>query len=236
MPSQPPTVTYQNGQLAISAQNSTLADILHAVHDRTGANIEIPPGANERVISSFGPGPARDVLTTLLNGSHFNYVMVGTEADPTAVAHVILTPKTGGETPPTVQASQAGAPMQRPLSSQQFPRPFPQAQVQDQPPDEESPASDGMQDEEENSQDVNVDNGVDQGAPEQIQGNEEQGQNPNQPVVKTPEQLLQELQRQQQMIQQQQQQGQPGQQQSQQPQVVVPTPPPQQQTPQEKPQ
>ena len=51
-------------------------------------------------------------------------------------------------------------------------------------------------------------------------------QNPNQPVVKTPEQLLQELQRQQQMVQQQQQQQQRSGQQQQQPQAVTPTPPP----------
>lgn len=213
MPSQPPTVTYENGQLAIVAPNSTLGDILHAVHNKTGADIDIPPGANERVVSSFGPGPARDVLTTLLNGSHFNYVMVGTVADPNAVAQVILTPRAGGETPPAGQASQAGVQIR--------PGVLPQPQqpvVQSSMPVEGPASSDGM-DEEDTSQDTNVDNSVDQGAPEQGQGTE--GQNPNQPAVKTPEQLLQELQRQQQMIQQQQQQsGQP------QPQAITPTPPP----------
>jgi hypothetical protein len=219
LPSQPPTVTYENGQLAIVAPNSTLSDILHAVRNKTGANIEIPPGANERVVSSFGPGPARDVLTSLLNGSHFNYVMVGTVADPNAVAQVILTPRAGGETPPAVQAGQAAAGM--PIRPGVAPHPNPQQpQVQNQMAVEEPASSDGM-DEEEASQDTNVDNSVDQGAPEQGQGTE--GQNPNQPVVKTPEQLLQELQRQQQMVQQQQPST--GQQQ-QQPQVVTPTPPP----------
>jgi hypothetical protein len=226
MPSQPPTVTYEHGQLAIVAPNSTLSDILHAVRNKTGANIDIPPGANERVVSSFGPGPARDVLASLLNGSHFNYVMVGTEADPTAVAQVILTPRTGGETPPTVQAGQPGAPIRPALPAQQFPQPYPQPQIQGQaqaPGAEEPAASDGME-EDDTSQDNNADNNNDQGAPEQVQGSEGQGQNPNQPVVKTPEQLLLELQRQQQTMQQQQQQGK-------QPQSVSPNPqqPPQQQ-------
>lgn len=234
MPSQPPIVTYENGQLAIVAPNSTLSDILHAVRTKTGASIDIPPGANERVVSSFGPGPARDVLASLLNGSHFNYVMVGTEADPTAVAQVILTPRTGGETAPTVQAGQAGAPIRSGLPAQQFPQRYPQPQVQGQAQAPEEPAaSDGME-EEDTSQDNNLDNSNDQGAPEQVQGSEGQGQNPNQPVVKTPEQLLLELQRQQQTMQQQQQQ------QGQQPQQPVsvspnpqPPPPPQQQQPQQ---
>jgi hypothetical protein len=32
-------------------------------------------------------------MASLLNGSHFNYVMVGTESDPNAVARVVLTGK-----------------------------------------------------------------------------------------------------------------------------------------------
>ena len=214
-PSQPPTVTYENGQLAIVAPNSTLSDILHAVHNQTGANIDIPPGANERVVSSFGPGPARDVLTSLLNGSHFNYVMVGTVADPNAVAQVILTPRAGGEeTPPSVQASQAGLPIRPGVPPQPQ-----QPQVQSQMPVEEPDASDGTA-QEDMPQDTSGDNSVDQGTPEQAQGTE--AQNANQPAVKTPEQLLQELQRQQQIMQQQQQSGQ----QQQPSQVVTPTPPP----------
>jgi hypothetical protein len=134
--------------------------------------------------------------------------MVGTVADPNSVAQVILTPRAGGEeTPPSVQASQAGLPI----------RPGVPPQVQSQMPVEEPDTSDGFVQEE---MDTNVDNSVDQGAPEQAQGTE--GQNANQPVVKTPEQLLQELQRQQQIMQQQQQSGQ----QQQPSQVVTPTPPP----------
>src|SRR5438270_2588986 len=77
MPPRPPTVSYQNGQLSIVAPNSTLSDILQAVKTKTGAAIDIPPGATERVVSRFGPGPARDVLAALLDGAHFNYVMIG---------------------------------------------------------------------------------------------------------------------------------------------------------------
>lgn len=214
MPARPPTVSYQNGQLSIVAPNSTLSDILQAVKSKTGAAIDIPPGANERVVSRFGPGPARDVLAALLNGTHFNYVMIGSDANPTSVAQVILTPRAGGETPPVNQANSAmpnpGTP-QYPGQVMQ-PQPYPGNQaVYQQPqgvPQGDDAAADAEQDD--NAAQQDNPNGTDEGAPEQVNqgadGQDNNGQQP--PQVKTPEQLLQELQRQQQ-IQQQQQQGQP---------------------------
>jgi len=97
MPANPPTVTYENGKLKIVAKNSTLSEILRVVGSKTGALIDVPEGANERVVSLLGPGPAREVIAALLNGSHFNYVMVGTEANPNSVSHVILTAKSEGK-------------------------------------------------------------------------------------------------------------------------------------------
>src|ERR1700674_5207167 len=41
MPASPPQVSFQGGQLTISAQNSTLGDILKAVRTETNANIEL---------------------------------------------------------------------------------------------------------------------------------------------------------------------------------------------------
>ena len=96
MPSKPPQVSYQNGLLSIVAENSSLGDILREVHRSTGAAIDVPPNATERVVAHIGPGPARDVLASLLNGSAFNYVMLGSETDPTTLASVMLTMKAGG--------------------------------------------------------------------------------------------------------------------------------------------
>jgi hypothetical protein len=56
-------------------------------------SIEVPVDANERVFGEFGPGPVENVLRSLLNGSHFNYVMVGRSDNPDALARVTLTPK-----------------------------------------------------------------------------------------------------------------------------------------------
>ena len=111
MPAMPPEVSYRDGQLTIVAQNSTLADILRAVRAQTHASVDVPPSATERVVSHFGPGPAREVLAELLNGSHFNYVLLGSAADPAALDRVILTPKV-----PSAETA-SSAPVNLPQSS-----------------------------------------------------------------------------------------------------------------------
>jgi len=108
-PALPPLVIFAGGKLTVTAKNSTLADILRAVASKTGAVIDVPEGAEERVVTQLGPAPARDVMAALLNGSHYNYVMVGTETDSEAVAHIILTAKTDHADTATVAS--AGRPM-----------------------------------------------------------------------------------------------------------------------------
>jgi hypothetical protein len=90
----PPQVTYENNQLTIVAPNSTLADILRAVRKQTGADIEVP-AAPERVVTHLGPGPAREVMADLLNGSRFNYVLLGSPSDQSALTRVVLVAKSG---------------------------------------------------------------------------------------------------------------------------------------------
>jgi hypothetical protein len=96
LPTAPPQVDYRDGRLTIVAQNSTLSDILREVRKRTGASIDVPPSATEHVVARLGPAPAREVLATLLNGSSFNYVMVGSAADPAVLSSVVLTSKPAG--------------------------------------------------------------------------------------------------------------------------------------------
>jgi hypothetical protein len=109
IPASPARVSYEAGLLTISAQNSTLGEILRDVHRLTGAAIDMPQGSgvNERVVAHLGPGAPRDVLAGLLNGSSFNYVMVGSSLDPATVSSVILTtkPTAGGEAPTQTAAN-----------------------------------------------------------------------------------------------------------------------------------
>jgi hypothetical protein len=94
LPPRAPTVAWDGKQLSITSENSTLADILAAVRGRTQASIDIPPGASaERVAAQLGPGPAREVLTSLLSGSNFNYIILASDADEDAIQSVLLTPR-----------------------------------------------------------------------------------------------------------------------------------------------
>lgn len=121
-PAAPPVVSYQNGKLIVIAKNSTLGDVLRAIANKTGAGIDVPESANERVVSQLGPAPARDVIASLLNGSHYNYIVVGTENDPNAVARVVLTTKSDksdSSMPMAATASPMGRPMVQPRTALQ---------------------------------------------------------------------------------------------------------------------
>jgi hypothetical protein len=103
-----PQVSYQDGQLTIVAPNSTLGDILRGVRKHTSADIEIPPTASERVVTRLGPGPAREVMAELLNGSHFNYILLGSPDNANLLVRVVLVAKTGDT--PTPGAGDKAAP------------------------------------------------------------------------------------------------------------------------------
>jgi hypothetical protein len=182
-----PQVSYENGLLTINATNSTLGDILRAVHKQTGAEIEIPVGT-DRVVTHLGPGPARDVMAELLNGSRFNYVLLASPEDPSALTRVVLVAKSDAG---NGQVTQGAQPVQRPPQPNMAP-----------PPQDMADSNDADQPEE------NADeNNADQPQPEPEQPAGQQGDQ----SVKTPQQMLQEMQQQQLQQQQQGQPGQPGQ-------------------------
>jgi AMIN domain len=77
-PSTPPSVTYNRGMLTIEAENSSLAEILNAVHSQIGGVTDFPAAAaRERATVKLGPGPLVKVLASLLQGSPFDYVILG---------------------------------------------------------------------------------------------------------------------------------------------------------------
>lgn len=91
-PSQPPTVTWDGALLNIDAENSTLSDILKAVGAQTGALMEFPPSAfHERVFVHVGPGSVRDVISSLLYGTGFDYIIEASEDEPDTLRRVVLT-------------------------------------------------------------------------------------------------------------------------------------------------
>ncbi len=178
----PPQVSYQNNQLTIVAPNSTLGDILRAIRKLTGAEIEIP-SAPERVVTHLGPGPARSVVAELLNGSRFNYVLLGSPQDDTVLTRVVLVAKASPE-------NLTPAPANQPQLTQSTSAP---------PQNPEEPAPDVNDAEAAPDDNSATDDSADPAAAEA----EQQG-NPDQPGVKTPQQMLQEMQQRQMQLQQQQ--------------------------------
>ncbi|MFY9909794.1 MAG: hypothetical protein WCF22_20935 [Candidatus Sulfotelmatobacter sp.] len=176
LPAVAPTVAFQNGLLTITAANSTLGDVLREVRKQTSADIDVPANANERVAVRLGPAPPREVVADLLNGSHFNYILLGSPENTSSLVRVVLVAKTGPDNPaPTVQANATPAPVTA------------------------KPADDA------DAADNSVDEAADQAA---TQADETP---PDEPGVKTPQQMLQEMQQRQLQLQQQQQQQNNGQ-------------------------
>ena len=186
-----PQVNYQNGQLTIVAPNSTLGDILRAVKKQTGADIDVPQ-ATDRVVTRLGPGPARDVMAELLNGSRFNYVLLGSPEDSTLLTRVVLVAKSAPEASPGGVSLAQQQPMQQPVMQ---PNMAP-------PPQEVADDQNGDQPEE------NADENQEQAA-DADPAQQQQPPPGDQPGVKTPQQMLQEMQQRQMQLQQMQQPGQP---------------------------
>jgi hypothetical protein len=91
-------VTWEGDLLTIDAENSTLTAILVAVRTRTGASMEIPAAASaQRVFVHLGPGPVRDVLSSLLYGAGFDYIVETAEDNPDALRSVVLTAQGKGD-------------------------------------------------------------------------------------------------------------------------------------------
>jgi hypothetical protein len=183
-PPVPPQVSYRNGQLTIDAANATLAQVLHSVQSQTGASVDIPPGAgNERVVATLGPGKPKDVLANLLNGSKFDYVLLGEANNPGAVQKVILLARTSS----VANASQIGVHPSQPQQAVEPPEDeYPQNEPEVESPAPLTPGQPGFPGGEQLTPDTN-------------------NAQPN-PGGRTPEQMLQELQRMQQQQQQMQQQ------------------------------
>lgn len=77
---QPANVILKNGTLTVDAHNSSLDEILKDVARLGGMTID-GTAANERIFGAYGPGAPRDVLTSLLTGSGYNFVMIGDKPD-----------------------------------------------------------------------------------------------------------------------------------------------------------
>jgi len=134
-------VSFSHGKLRIWANKATLAEVMAEVHRSTGAEMTIPPGAGQDpIIADIGPAPARDALATLLNGSPFNFVIIGTDNDPSQLRGVFLTLRQGGSgdsgmSYPAVQAAQVRQIPDQAMSAPETDNPPPEASPNNAEPD-----------------------------------------------------------------------------------------------------
>jgi hypothetical protein len=94
-------VTLANGILSVTADNSSLNQILRQISHETG--IKITGGVlDERVFGQYGPAAPDQILAELLDGTGSNMLLVARNG--TGPAELILTPRQGGPTPPSPNA------------------------------------------------------------------------------------------------------------------------------------
>ena len=97
-PITPAKVVFENGNLVVTANNSSLNQILRAISLQNG--MKITGGiAEERVFGTYGPKRTSAVLNDLLDGTKTNVLVL--EDAHHVVRELVLTPRTGGATPPS---------------------------------------------------------------------------------------------------------------------------------------
>ena len=128
-------VEYKNGRLSILAEKVSLSQVLSEVQRKIGADIPIPAmAAQEQVIVNTGLLPVREALASLLNGSRFNFIIVGADNDPAKVKSVILTFRgASGISQPAMAAPPAPATEAQPEPEPPVQEAQPQPEMQPQP-------------------------------------------------------------------------------------------------------
>lgn len=169
-------VEWNSKGLHIEASNSSLQQILKDVATATGATVS-GLGADQRVFGNYGPGPATEVISHLLDGSGYNVLMIGEQGQGTP-RQIVLSKQPTGPAPPSGNSTgQGNEDYGANAEVEEQPQPPPPQQPQPQP---QMPPSNPNP------------NGFGPGA--------------GSPQPRTPQQILQEMQQRQQQIEQMQQQ------------------------------
>ena len=106
----PPLVlaVYQEGALSITAEDATLPEIFDSVRQSTGAAIDAP-ATEERMSVHLGPQPPVQVIAALLEGTPFNYAILGGTGPADRVLRIIVMPKPVGAPPASPAKSEEAA-------------------------------------------------------------------------------------------------------------------------------
>jgi hypothetical protein len=106
-PPNPATINFNNGVLSVHAQNSSLVNILVQIQHLTGLVID-GLSHDQRVYGQYGPGTVSATLSALLDGSGYDFVIVGGGGGHAAARLILSAPGSAGA--PATAAAAAAAP------------------------------------------------------------------------------------------------------------------------------
>lgn len=132
-PAQPATVKLSDGALTVTANNSSLTAILHDLSASSGMSLD-GLGKDQRVFGVYGPGSPRDILSQLLDGAGYNFLMVG-QTDAGVPREVVLTARTNAPLSapgPSSRSEEDEEPMAAPAEEINTPAPMPTPTPSDQ--------------------------------------------------------------------------------------------------------
>jgi hypothetical protein len=125
------SVVFDSRGLLVVASNSSLEQILKEVSLETGVKVE-GMDADQRIFGTYGPGPARDVISQLLDGSGYDLLMIGDRGEGTP-RRIVLTSRSGiasaqstankAATPPSNEDTDADQSPPEPPAEQEPPQP-----------------------------------------------------------------------------------------------------------------
>jgi hypothetical protein len=99
------SIVWDSQGLRINAANSSLQQILKDVSTATGAKVD-GFSTDQRIFGVYGPGPARDVLSAVLQGSGYNVMMIGDQGQGTP-RQILLTIRHSGDSAPAANGAQS---------------------------------------------------------------------------------------------------------------------------------
>ncbi|MGB8478464.1 MAG: hypothetical protein WCE63_06440 [Acidobacteriaceae bacterium] len=110
-PANPATIDFNNGLLTVRAQNSSLVNILVQIQHQTGLVID-GLSHDQRIYGQYGPANVSTTLSALLDGSGYDFVIVGGGNGHAAARLILSAPGSAGGTmtPPAVANNQAAPP------------------------------------------------------------------------------------------------------------------------------
>jgi len=106
----PPIAKLTDGKLTIRANGQDFASVLESVRSAAGLTVDMPSTVDsEPVFLNMGPVSVTDALVALMDGSSYNYIIVGSERDPRVVKRLILTERTSAPPSTLIASTQAGS-------------------------------------------------------------------------------------------------------------------------------